>query len=1415
MPIDYTNLYYQQGLQDYGAAGGLILNSTMTPQVLNTTISPVSTINTGGGSLTLVKNKTSKFGNFLGWMNSTNKSGKNVWQQLATSTQGFNGDVTKYMNSTNKFGLSKANNPFSKGNIKSGASSALLGTAAGMVNTYANKWISDGYKNGVGQGIATVGNTVGGLVGNFNPVLGAAISAGSGIIGGIVQRGIGIKTNEKALKTARSNINRGLMYQGNASSFDNVQEAPIMQNHNTIYKGGWWNKRNANKKNNRLVNHEQYAMNKAGNEMLNNVAVLNHKQTNNMLANYSALGGPIVNMVNGPTDFWLASQQLALQNKAVDNKNKPAQLPNSFTNINAFGGDLQTHGADWSTGLAHINKGKTHEENPKGGVTVGHDNQGVPNMVEEGETIANTKEFGGKVVKDYVFSDRLTVPEYSKEHKDEELPYEMKALKKYEGKTYADASKALEKDSGVDERPNDVIAQNMMAVGGDLLKQSQEKERMKKMLEELMQQIDQLPPEQAQAVLMQMAQMMQQQQQGEQQDVQQDVQQGELQGMEMPQEQQMPQEQVMSQEQPMMEQPMPEEQVPQEEVPQEEPYTGEPYQMSPEEQAIAQEQVPVQQAYGGSINRFDGGGYITRDNFNQLLKLAGTPNNAYMYDRLPNDLMGGITFLQHIFPTINAGTFISYLEPKAVAEFKKTYASLDNSAKQQYRTLFDASNVTKGGALDYATRRWLVDKNGWTEEQAAKETYASQYDNADAIRRYAKRNSKKDDFIRGSGYADRDSFITAVDNEANKTIQEAQYLRDVQKKNSVIPWKELESQNLSLQQVKGLYSSIFGAEQAEKSFKSPAFKDAGTAFNKLKEDVGKAGTQNTPEAMYNAIMNYNNGITGSGLPDSFTKIDDLSKLAYLGGIDNPSNYDIDSLTWGDKKEDQLLTESVKGKDGKNYIRYVPWADPKTGKFNFENKQYTPMEYENTDNYSKPRWNLLQRLYKAKKEQGDKFNFNNFVQEDDFWNNFMNSMQGVYQKRYPGKKYIDDYGNRLSDFTELLGNVSDQQLEQWFGDKGDYNSFLNFIKGRKNPIAGSLFYDAKTAMNHPSWKTTSLKGPGSRDVYYTVDKDGNRTYYNYGPWQNGWDKYIRKVGERRVLNDVGDKEGNITYGQQIEFLQPGNPIDITDWINRRKYIADHKDDGLNGVKKANKYDNFPTMPVWPFGVGLAMQLGSLGYNLANPLDTAYLDELASYSKQSHYKEPYATFDPGYQPYRPINSRALTEPMTGAALAANRQFRNMSAGNYGQAMAHIGNQTNSYLDKVGQSYLQAEAQDRAHQGDVFKNNFMVNQANAEHNANMAKAASDAFSKAGNEAIAGLSAAYKYKQEAEKAKGDALSSSLSGIANLANSYAQQQYQNQLIGWGAYHNAWAPGIHIADNSYHSTAYGGPVRRSVRRSLI
>ena len=59
----------------------------------------------------------------------------------------------------------------------------------------------------------------------------------------------------------------------------------------------------------------------------------------------------------------------------------------------AYGGPLFNHSGDWSNGLTFINEGGTHEENPYEGIQVGVDNQGVPNLVEEGEIIFN----------DYVF----------------------------------------------------------------------------------------------------------------------------------------------------------------------------------------------------------------------------------------------------------------------------------------------------------------------------------------------------------------------------------------------------------------------------------------------------------------------------------------------------------------------------------------------------------------------------------------------------------------------------------------------------------------------------------------------------------------------------------------------------------------------------------------------------------------------------------------------------------------------------------------------------------------------------------------------------------------------------------------------------------------------------------------------------
>jgi len=155
----------------------------------------------------------------------------------------------------------------------------------------------------------------------------------------------------------------------------------------------------------------------------------------------------------------------------------------------AFGGINQTNGGSFSTGLSHINNGKSHEENPEGGVQVGVDSENVPNLVEEGETIYD----------DYVFSNRLIVPRgkrgnYGKRNKyakggklnkggnKEEASYEEQVLKPFEGLTFADAAKKAERMSGVTERPNDPIATRGFESTLDVLMASQEREREKEKL---------------------------------------------------------------------------------------------------------------------------------------------------------------------------------------------------------------------------------------------------------------------------------------------------------------------------------------------------------------------------------------------------------------------------------------------------------------------------------------------------------------------------------------------------------------------------------------------------------------------------------------------------------------------------------------------------------------------------------------------------------------------------------------------------------------------------------------------------------------------------------------------------------------------------------------------------------------------
>lgn len=120
----------------------------------------------------------------------------------------------------------------------------------------------------------------------------------------------------------------------------------------------------------------------------------------------------------------------------------------------AFGGDLNTHGADFANGQIIVGNGGTHEENPMEGVPMGMDAEGNPNLVEQGEVIFN----------DYVFSNRLFA--------DGGLLESFNLPKSYDGHSFAAIAEKLGDESK--ERPNDPISKRGLLSSMSRLQQAQE-----------------------------------------------------------------------------------------------------------------------------------------------------------------------------------------------------------------------------------------------------------------------------------------------------------------------------------------------------------------------------------------------------------------------------------------------------------------------------------------------------------------------------------------------------------------------------------------------------------------------------------------------------------------------------------------------------------------------------------------------------------------------------------------------------------------------------------------------------------------------------------------------------------------------------------------------------------------------------
>ena len=122
----------------------------------------------------------------------------------------------------------------------------------------------------------------------------------------------------------------------------------------------------------------------------------------------------------------------------------------------ALGGDLNN---DFSNGVTIVGNGGSHEENPFEGVQFGIDQNGTPNLVEEGEVIFN----------DYVYSDRIKVPKSVKSK------YKLGNNKDI---TFAQAAKKISRES--EERPNDPLSKAGLEIGLSRLAQEQEALKLQK-----------------------------------------------------------------------------------------------------------------------------------------------------------------------------------------------------------------------------------------------------------------------------------------------------------------------------------------------------------------------------------------------------------------------------------------------------------------------------------------------------------------------------------------------------------------------------------------------------------------------------------------------------------------------------------------------------------------------------------------------------------------------------------------------------------------------------------------------------------------------------------------------------------------------------------------------------------------------
>lgn len=156
----------------------------------------------------------------------------------------------------------------------------------------------------------------------------------------------------------------------------------------------------------------------------------------------------------------------------INQNNLSDMLWNIDSHYGALGGNLHSNSTTWNVGLNYVGSGGSHESNPNDGVSISTAPDGLENKVEENEVVWNNE---------YVFSDRLTIPEKDKK------------INKWKSKSYAgEAKKILEV---LEERPNDPITLRWSEDSLSRLRDSQDELKDKQKEREIKKEMASMPPE--------------------------------------------------------------------------------------------------------------------------------------------------------------------------------------------------------------------------------------------------------------------------------------------------------------------------------------------------------------------------------------------------------------------------------------------------------------------------------------------------------------------------------------------------------------------------------------------------------------------------------------------------------------------------------------------------------------------------------------------------------------------------------------------------------------------------------------------------------------------------------------------------------------------------------------------------------